>query len=119
MIQPISLAVMLGDRYLKYKAWVVQGKSGRYLVIPDSRFPGRKPIRFFTNEYDASRVLQTALEIRPELAAHKLVAIEVDLAEALQEAAAGGNLSHADSFVILDPGEVYDFIAQLKSRSPS
>jgi len=119
MIQPVSLTVMPGDRSLKYRAWVLQGRSGRYLVIPDDRFPSRKPIRFFTNEYDASRVLDAALALRPALAAHKLVAVEVDLSEALEEAAAEGNLSHADSFVVLDPGEVYDFIAQLKNRKPS
>jgi pyruvate kinase len=119
MIQPVSLAVIPGEYPPKYRAWVLQGKSGRFLVIPDSRFPSRKPIRFFTNEYDASRVLETVLGLRPELAAHKLVAIEVGLSEALQAAAADGNLSHADSFVVLDPGEVYDFIAQLKKRNPS
>jgi len=116
MIQPVSLSVIPGEYSLKYRAWVVQGKSGRYLVMPDSRFPNRKPITFFKNEYDASRVLDIVLGLRPELAAYKLVTIEVEVAEALKVAAAEGNLSHADSFVVLDSSEVFDFIAQLKKR---
>ena len=116
MIQPVSLSVIPGEYSRKYRAWVIRGKSGRFLVIPDSRFPNRKPIRFFKNEYDATRVLDTVLALRPELTAHKLVTLEVDVSAALQEAAASGNLSHADSFVVLEPGEVFDFIAQLKQR---
>ena len=54
MIQPLSLDVIEGEFSEEYKAWVIQGKNVKFLVIPDDRFPGRKPIRFFMSQSDAT-----------------------------------------------------------------
>jgi hypothetical protein len=103
MIQPLSLDVVLEEFSEEYKAWVIQGKSGQYLVIPDNRFPGRRPIRFFMSELDASRVVDAVLQAKPQLAGQNLVPVEVRLLEALRGVAADKNPSHADSFVVHSP----------------
>jgi hypothetical protein len=114
MIQPLSLDVVLEEFSEKYKAWVIQGKNGKYLVIPDNRFPGRRPIRFFMSKLDAARVVDAVLQVKPELKAQKLVATEVNLRQALRGVAADNDPSHADSFVVHSPNEVYEFVSQLK-----
>jgi hypothetical protein len=68
MIKPLSLDVIEGEFSEDYKkAWVLQAKSGDFLVIPDNRFPGRHPIRFFMSEADAQRVLDAVLDVKPEM----------------------------------------------------
>jgi len=114
MIQPSSLDVILEELAEDYKAWVIQGKNGKYLVIPDDRYPGRRPVRFFMSKLDASRVVDAVLQVKPELGAQKLVAIEVNLKQALRGIAADNDPSHADSFVVHSPNEVYEFVNQLK-----
>jgi len=117
VIQPQSFDVTLGDFTEDVKAWAIQGKSGRFLAIPDSRFPGRRPIRFFSSQYDAERVIKVVLEVKPVLEAQNLVPVEVHLLQALRDAAAANQLGHADSFVLLTIAEVYDFICQLKQKT--
>jgi len=73
MIQPLSLDVIEGEFSEEYKAWVIQGKNGKFLVIPDNRFPGRRPIRFFMSQSDADRVLNAVLDANPSLAKQRLV----------------------------------------------
>ena len=116
MIQPQSFDVTRGEFSEDVKAWAIQGKSGRFLAIPDSRFPGRKPIRFFASQYDAERVIKVVLDVKPVLEAQNLVPIEVHLLKALRDAAAANQLGHADSFVLLSIAEVYEFILQLKQK---
>jgi hypothetical protein len=87
-----------------YEAWVIQSAaSGKYLVIPDARFPGRRPIRFFMSEQDASRVLEAVLQARPELAKNVLTPVRVRMHDALRGLAADKNPDHADSFVVHSP----------------
>jgi len=114
MIQPRSLDVILREFSEEYKVWAIQADSGKYLVIPDLRFPGRRPILFFKSEYDASRLLGAVLKVRPRLEDQKLVAVEVRLLEALRRVAADKNRSQVDSFVIQSANEVSDFITQFK-----
>ncbi len=114
MIQPLSLDVILEEFSEDYKAWAIQGKNGKYLVIPDDRYPGRRPIRFFMSKLDASRVVDAVLQVKPELRAQKLVAIEVNLRQALRGVAADDDPSHADSFVVHSPNEVFEFVSKLK-----
>ena len=84
MIQPMSLDVVLGEFSEEYRAWVIQAISGRYLVVPDNRFPGRRPIVFFKSRYDASRLLEAILKVRPALEPQRLIEVEVRLLETLQ-----------------------------------
>jgi hypothetical protein len=106
----------LGEYDEDSRAWAIQGRSGRYLTVPDLRFPGRRTIRFFTTEYDAARVLDAVLEVRPELDVHKLVPVQVNLLEVLRRAAAEKTPPRADSFTVHTPGEVYDFIRQIRQK---
>ena len=117
MIQPMSLNVILGDFSRDDKAWTLQGKSGRYLVIPDERFPGRRPIRFFKSKYDACRVLEALLKSRPALLDQKLIAIEVRLLDALQGDESKSSRAHADSFVVNSLDEVFELICQIKAKT--
>ena len=116
MIQPRSLDVTLGEFDEDSRAWAIQGRSGRYLTVPDLRFPGRRTIRFFTTQYDAARVMDAVLEVRPELDVHKLVPVEVRLLEALRHAVTEKTPPRAESFTIHTPSEVYDFVKQIKQR---
>jgi len=117
MIQPLSLDVILEEFSEEYKAWVIQGKNGKYLIIPDDRYPGRRPIRFFMSKLDASRVVEAVLQVKPELGAQKLAAVEVNLLQALRGVAADNDPTHADSFVVHTPNEVYEFVSQLKTQT--
>jgi hypothetical protein len=117
MIQPRSLDLTLGEYDEDSRAWAIQARSGRYLTVPDVRFPGRRTVRFFTSEYDASRVLEAVLEIRPELDVHKLVPVQVRLLEALSRVAAEKTPPRADSFTVHSTSEVYDFVKQLRQKA--
>ncbi|MGO9317825.1 MAG: hypothetical protein ACLPXT_02980 [Terracidiphilus sp.] len=66
------------------------------------------------SKLDASRVMDAVLQVKPELGAQKLVAVDVNLLQALRGVAADKDLNHADSFVIHSPNEVYEFVSQLK-----
>ena len=119
MIQPMSLDVVLPEFSEEYKAWVIQAISGRYLAIPDNRFPGRRPIVFFKSRYDASRLLDAILKARPVLEPQRLSEVEVRLLETLRGIAADRSRAQADSFVILSPNEVSDLISQFKPKASS
>jgi hypothetical protein len=111
MTQPLSLDTVLSEFGEDYKAWVLQsGKGGEYLVIPDPRYPGRRPIRFFMSKADADRVLLLVLEAKPELAGHHIVPVQVNLHRALRGIATDKTRGNADSFVVHSPNEVFDFI---------
>ena len=119
MIQPMSLDVVLREFSEGYKAWVIQANSGKYLVIPDNRFPGRRPIVFFKSRYDATRLLDAILKLRPVLIPQGLIEVEVRLLETLRGIAADRSRAQADSFVILSPNEVSDLISQFKPKASS
>ena len=114
MTQPLPLDIVLGEFAADYKAWVLQSKkNSQYLIIPDDRFPGRHPVRFFMSKADADRVLAAVLEVRPTLAAQHIVPIEVNLHTAMRAIAKDKTPGHADSFVVHGPNEVFDFMRAL------
>ena len=116
MIQPQSLDVLLGEYSEYQKVWAIQARNGKYLAIPDQLFPGRLPIRFFTTEYDATRVLDTLLEIKPTQNAHRYEVVEVPLLQALRKAKTDKLPPRADSFVVNSHAEVYPIINQLRQK---
>jgi hypothetical protein len=45
MTSPLPLDTVLSEFSEDSIAWVLQGQNGRYLVIPDPRYPGQRPLR--------------------------------------------------------------------------
>ena len=119
MIQPMSLDVVLREFSEEYKVWVIQAINGKYLAVPDNRFPGRRPIVFFKSRYDASRLLDAILRVKPGLETQRLIEVEVRLLETLRGVAADRSRAQADSFVIVSPNEVSDLISQFKPKASS
>jgi hypothetical protein len=117
MIQPQSLDLIPGARTEFSCVWAIQGKSGKYLAIPDHRFPGRRPIRFFTSEVGATRVMNTILELKPALENQKLAVVEVGLHAALSKVRADKTPPVADSFVVSNPDEVFELVTYLRKRA--
>ena len=110
MTKPLSLDVIEGEFSEEYEAWVIRGKNGRFLVIPDNRFPGRRPIRFFMSELDATRVLKAVLDVNPALARQKLTPVKVRLLDSVRGIAKDTDPDRADSFVVHSPNEVHEFL---------
>lgn len=119
MIQPQSLNVLLGEYSEQYHVWAIQAWSGKFLAVPDERFPGRRPARFFITEYDAMRLRDAVLDAKPTMSKLKLEIVEVPLLEALRNIKADRIAPLADSFVINSHDEVYSIIDQLKNRPPA
>lgn len=109
MTEPLPLDTVLSEFSEESVAWVVQGRNGRYLVIPDPRYPGRRPLRFFMSEEDADRVLAEVLKANPGLIAQQVTPRSVKLLAALRGIAADRTPGNADSFVVHSPNEVYEF----------
>jgi len=106
MTQPLPLDTVLAEFGDDYKAWVLQSaKGGKYLIIPDNRYPGRQPVRFYMSK--------VVLEVKPALAAQHIAPVEVNLHTALRSIAADKTPGHADSFVMHSPNEVFDFVRNL------
>ncbi len=117
MTKPLPLDTLLGEFSEDYKAWVIQSKkTGQYLVIPDDLFPGRKPIRFFMSETDASRVIDAVLNAKPSLAGAALGPVQVILHDALKRISAEKRSDYADSFVVHSPNEVFEFVRGLQQE---
>lgn len=114
MIQPQSLDVLLGEYSEQHRVWAIRAWSGKLLTLPDQRFPGRRPVRFFTSEYDAMRVRDAVLEAKPMMFKMRFEIVEVLLLDALRKVKADKTPPIADSFVLNTPDEVYPVIAQLK-----
>ena len=117
MIQPQPLNLIPGAHSESSWVWAIQGKSGKYLAIPDHRFPGRRPIRFFTSEVGATRVMNTVLDLKPALENQKLEVVEVDLLAALSKVRADKTRPVADSFVVNNTDEVFEFVTYLRKRA--
>jgi hypothetical protein len=115
----MSPDVVLREFSEEYMAWVIQANSGKYLVIPDNRFPGRRPIVFFKSRYDASRLIEAITKVRPGLETKGLIEVEVRLLETLRGIAADRRRAQADCYVILAPNEVSDLIRQFKPKTSS
>jgi hypothetical protein len=80
MTQPLPLDTVLGEFSETSDAWVLQSqRQGTYLIVPDDRLPGRRPVRFFMSRVDAERLLAQALTAQPSLAGAQLVPVRVKL----------------------------------------
>ncbi|MGH8284707.1 MAG: hypothetical protein ACRETT_02955, partial [Steroidobacteraceae bacterium] len=106
MMQPLPLDTVLSEFSEQSEAWVLQSKrKGTYLTIPDNRFPGRRPVRFFMSREDADRMLAEVLKVNPSLTGERITPVSVKLLQALRSIAADKTPGHADSFVIHSPNE--------------
>jgi hypothetical protein len=111
MTQPLPLDTVLSEFSEQSEAWVLQSKQkGSYLTIPDDRFPGRRPVRFFMSREDADRMLAEVLKVNPSLVGERIAPVSVKLLQALRSIAADKTPGHADSFVIHSPNEVFEFL---------
>jgi hypothetical protein len=116
MIQPQSLDVLLGEYSEQQRVWAIRAWSGKFLAIPDQRFPGRRPVRFFTSDYDATRVRDAFLEAKPLMHKQKFEVVEVLLLDALRKVKADKLPPTADSFVLISSGEVFSIVSQLRQK---
>lgn len=116
MTQPLPLDTVLTEFSEESEAWVLQSKrKGTYLTIPDNRFPGRRPVRFFMSRLDADRMLTEVLKVNPSLASESIAPVSVKLLQALRSIAADKTPGHADSFVVHSPNEMYEFLRDRQS----
>ena len=115
MVQPLSLDTILSEFSEESEAWVLQDeKSKQYLTVPDPRYPGKKPIRFFLRKEDAEDLLQEVLEVNEHLRDKDIFAVKVKLIPALKGIANDKTPEHADSFVVHSPNEMYDWLRERK-----
>lgn len=111
MMQPLPLDTVLSEFSETSQAWVLQSKhKGTYLTIPDHRYPGRRPVRFFMSREDADRMLAAVLKVNPSLVGEQITPVSVKLLQALRSIAADKAPGHADSFVVHSPNEVFEFL---------
>jgi hypothetical protein len=108
---PLPLDTILSDFSEDDNAWVLQDLSSKdYVIIPDDRFPGRRPIRFFMSENDAKDLLLEIVKVNAKLRGKNIAPVKVKLKTAMRGIAAGSGLNMADSFVLHSPNEVYEYI---------
>ncbi|MFI5366370.1 MAG: hypothetical protein ACHQ4J_12185 [Candidatus Binatia bacterium] len=111
MTGPLPLETILSEFDEDYEAWVLQDReSAKYVVIPDDRFPGRRPIRFFMRREDAESVRQELLEQNISLRDRDIYPVKVPLRQALRSIAADTTPGNVDAFVFHSPNEVYEWV---------
>jgi hypothetical protein len=111
MAGPLPLDTILSEFDENYEAWVRQDEaSGNYVVIPDGRSPGRRPIRFFMKREDAEAVLQELVEQNVSLRDKEIYPVKVRLLRALRGIATDTTPGNADAFVLHAPNEVYEWV---------
>jgi hypothetical protein len=113
MTSPLALDTIIAELDQNAEAWVLQDKdSGKYLIIPDNRFPGRKPVRFFMRREDAEAVLIELNDVNPKMASKGIFPVKVRLIPAIRGISSDTNPENADAFVVHTPNEVYEFIRE-------
>jgi len=116
MTEPLSLETILGEFSDEDETWVLQDQlSGQYLTIPDDRFPGRNPIRFFLSRHDAESVLKEVLKAKQSLRQARITAVKVKTKQAIASIAMDKTPGHADAFVVHSPNEVFEFLLKRDS----
>jgi hypothetical protein len=111
--EPLDIDTILAELDDDARAWVLQDRaSGKYVIIPDDRYPGRKPVRFFRRREDAEALLIELLDVNPSLRHKEIYPTEVLLIPALRGIAADTNPENADSFVVHSPNEVFEFLRE-------
>lgn len=117
MDKPLDLEDLLAEFDDSKTAWVIRERTScQFLVIPDDRYPGRRPIRFFLSKSDAEHLAHEVVVANPEKELGVLEPFEVNLIPSLRSIAATTNPSFADSFIVHGPSEVYQFLAERLSR---
>jgi hypothetical protein len=113
MTSPLELETILSEFSEDADAWVLQDRaSGNYIIIPDPKFPGRKPIRFFMRREDAMDLLQELNEENPILRDKGIYPFKVKLLESLRQIASDINQDNADAFVVHSPNEMYEYVRE-------
>lgn len=113
MTQPLPLDTILSEFNENSEAWVLQDKeSKKYLTVPDSRYPGKHPVRFFLRKEDAEGLLQAVLDVNDELRNKDIFAVKVKLIPALKGIAKDRTPGKANSFVVHSPNEVYNWLRE-------
>jgi hypothetical protein len=111
MSRTIKLEDVISEFSEDDEVWTLQdSKSKKYVIIPDERFPGRKPVRFFLKKEDAEAVLKETRRENALLKNKKIIPIKVKLLRAARGMATDTNPRNADSFVLHGPVEVYEFV---------
>jgi hypothetical protein len=117
MDTPLSLDTILGEFSSDKEAWVLQDqRSKRYVVVPDDRYPGRRPIRFFMSEHDAKDFASELLKANAPLRACPIKPVKVGLHRAIRGIAADQDPDNADAFVMHGPNEVTAWLWDRKLR---
>jgi hypothetical protein len=66
--QPLPLSTILNELPDDDEMWVLQDRvSEQYVIIPDPRYPGRRPIRFFMKREYAQSLLTQLLDVNEKL----------------------------------------------------
>jgi len=113
MTSPLKLEDILSEFSEDADAWVLRDNtSGKFVIIPDPKFPRRKPIRFFMRREDAMDLLQKLNEENAALRAKEIYPFKVKLLESLRRIASDTNPENADAFVVHSPNEVYEYIRE-------
>jgi len=110
---PLKLDVILSEFNDNSEAWVLQDQdSKKYVIVPDDKYPGKKPIRFFMKREDAESFFKEIKKENIYLKNKFINAVKVKLKPALKNIAMNKNPNNADSFVVHGPVEVYEFIQE-------
>jgi hypothetical protein len=113
MTSPLELETILSEFDDKSEAWVLQdSESKKYVTIPDPRYPGKHPVRFFLRREDAESILVELLDQNPRLQGKDIFPIKVKLVPALKGIASDRKAGNADSFVVHSPNEVYEWLRE-------
>jgi hypothetical protein len=116
MTEPISLDV-LEREFDDEEVWVLRdARSQKYVIVPDDRFPERRPVRFFLQKTDAEALLTAIREENAALRGRRISAVKVKLLSAARRIAADESPDQADSFVVHSPNEAFDFLRGRASR---
>lgn len=111
MTNPLPLDVLESEFDDQKEAWVLRDVTSKlYVVVPDDRYPGRRPVRFFLRREDADAMLRELKTANKKLAKRKIEAIKVKLLPSLRSIAADTNPANADAFVVHSPNEVFEFV---------
>jgi len=117
MTEPIPLDVLEREFDDDKEVWVLRDtRSKKYVIVPDDRFPGRRPIRFFLRKEDAEALLTAIREENATLRGRRIGAVKVKLLPAARRIAADKNPDHADSFVVHSPNEVFEFVRRRAAK---
>lgn len=110
---PLKLDVILSEFDDNDDAWVLQDQdSMKYVIIPDIKNPGRKPVRFFMKKEDAESIFEEIKKENAYLKNKNIKPIKVKLKPSLKRIATDENPENADSFVVHGPVDVYEFIKE-------